>query len=179
MTIRSVVLTPFLLALSFLTRIPANPGETSTDSFPRSLAFFPVIGLMLGAVLCGAALRNKGVQQVLDAVVDFLPSPSERPQLIGTDPKSGKEVRRALDEGAPLCALAFKTVYDKHGEMTFLRVYSGKLIANGTARLTSFRSARACPGSRQPCPLLSTAPRSSSSTRTWTSAATAWCRAAS
>jgi adenosylcobinamide-GDP ribazoletransferase len=55
MTIRRIVIAPFLLALSFLTRIPANPGETSAESFPRSLAFFPIVGLMLGAVLCGAA----------------------------------------------------------------------------------------------------------------------------
>lgn len=55
MTFRHVVTGPLLLALAFLTRIPVNPGETTTESFPRSLAFFPIVGLMLGAMLCGAA----------------------------------------------------------------------------------------------------------------------------
>lgn len=78
-------------------------------------------------VLCGAAFKNKGVQQVLDAVVDYLPCPSDIASIAGVDPKNNKEIRRKLDPDEPLCALAFKTVYDQHGEVTFLRVYSGKL----------------------------------------------------
>jgi elongation factor G len=78
-------------------------------------------------ILCGAAFRNKGVQQVMDAVLDYLPSPLDRPGIVGMDPKGKKEIKRKLDPSEPLCALAFKTVYDQHGEVTFLRVYSGSL----------------------------------------------------
>jgi elongation factor G len=78
-------------------------------------------------VLCGAAFKNKGVQQVMDAVIDYLPCPTERPEIVGHDPKGGKEIRRKPDPDEPLCALAFKTVYDRHGELSFLRVYSGTL----------------------------------------------------
>ncbi len=78
-------------------------------------------------LLCGAAFKNKGVQQVLDAVVDFLPCPLDRPFIRGTEPRSGKEVKRETDSSAPLAALAFKTVHDRHGVLIFLRIYSGTL----------------------------------------------------
>jgi elongation factor G len=78
-------------------------------------------------IFCGAAFRNKGVQQVMDAVLDYLPSPLDRPGIVGMDPKGKKEIKRKLDPSEPLCALAFKTVYDQHGEVTFLRIYSGSL----------------------------------------------------
>jgi elongation factor G len=76
-------------------------------------------------VLCGAALRNKGVQATLDAICDFLPSPLDMPAVKGTD-DSGNEAERSANIDEPFTALAFKTVYDANGDLTFMRVYSGK-----------------------------------------------------
>jgi elongation factor G len=79
-------------------------------------------------VLCGAALRNIGVQRLLDAVVDYLPSPNEKPEVEGTDPRD-KDVKmtRPHDESAPFSALVFKVVSDQHGDLTYMRIYSGRL----------------------------------------------------
>jgi len=79
-------------------------------------------------VMCGAALRNMGVQLLLDAVIDYLPSPNEKPEVEGTDPRD-KEVRmtRPHDKEAPFSALVFKVVSDTHGDLTYVRVYSGTL----------------------------------------------------
>ncbi|MBX3387673.1 MAG: elongation factor G [Phycisphaeraceae bacterium] len=86
-------------------------------------------------VLCGAALRNIGIQRLIDAVVDYLPSPSEVPEVEGTDPRDkDTKLSRPHDEGAPFSALVFKVVNDQHGDLTYLRVYSGKL-AKGTRLL--------------------------------------------
>ena len=79
-------------------------------------------------VLCGSALRNKGVPQVLDAVCDWLPSPLDVPPVTGTDPKTGEASTRPADERAPLAALAFKvSLLDEKRRHVFLRVYSGKI----------------------------------------------------
>jgi elongation factor G len=80
-------------------------------------------------VLCGAAFRNKGVQQVLDAVVDFLPSSAERKVVTGTSPTQDREISRKPTREEPLCAIVFKTIHDHHGELAFLRIYSGTLKA--------------------------------------------------
>ncbi len=79
-------------------------------------------------VLCGAALRNIGVQMLLDAVIDYLPSPHEKPPVEGTDPRD-KEIKmqRPHDSKAPFSALVFKVVSDQHGDLTYVRVYSGTL----------------------------------------------------
>ncbi len=77
-------------------------------------------------VLCGSALKNKGVQLLLDAVVDFLPSPSEIPPVKGTDPKAGGEVLRYPKDEEPMSAIAFKIVTDPYvGRLAYFRVYSG------------------------------------------------------
>lgn len=76
-------------------------------------------------VLCGSAYRNKGVELLLDAVVRYLPAPDDRDRLVGTNPESGEAIERALTAEAPFAALAFKVVNDKHGSLTFVRVYSG------------------------------------------------------
>jgi len=77
-------------------------------------------------VLCGAAFRNKGVQPLLDAVVDYLPSPLDIPPVRGTHPKKGDAQERKADPSEPFCALAFKIVTDPHvGNLTYIRVYSG------------------------------------------------------
>ena len=79
-------------------------------------------------VLCGAAFKNKGVQQLLDALIDFLPSPFDIPSIQGINPRSGKEEERKTDNSAPFSALAFKIMTDPFvGQLAFFRVYSGKL----------------------------------------------------
>ena len=80
-------------------------------------------------VLCGAALRNKGIQSLLDAVVDFLPAPLDIPPVAGFNPKTGEpETRRSADQ-EPLAALAFKVMTDEGRKLTYLRLYSGVLRA--------------------------------------------------
>jgi elongation factor G len=82
----------------------------------------------LTPVLCGSSFRNIGVQFLLDAVVDFLPSPLDKPPVTGHIPGSSKEVIRKPDEKEPMCALAFKIVSDPHvGRLTYFRLYSGKV----------------------------------------------------
>jgi elongation factor G len=81
-------------------------------------------------VLCGSALRNKGVQAMLDAIIAYLPSPAEVPPVSGFDPKSGKEIHRPPSNDAPYSALAFKVVSDPFvGRLAYIRVYSGEVEA--------------------------------------------------
>jgi elongation factor G len=85
-------------------------------------------------VLCGSALKYKGVQLLLDAVVDLLPSPLDVPPIQGTEPKTEKEIRRQPSIEEPFSALAFKIMSDPHGKLCFFRVYSGQ-IGSGQAVL--------------------------------------------
>ncbi|MEX1026322.1 MAG: elongation factor G [Planctomycetota bacterium] len=78
-------------------------------------------------VLAGAALRNVGVQALLDAVCDYLPSPAEVPPIQGLDPRTGEAVTRPPDAAGPLAALAFKLAADAHDDLVFARIYSGTL----------------------------------------------------
>jgi len=79
-------------------------------------------------VLCGAAFKNKGVQKLLDAVIDFLPSPLDLPGVKGINPNTGKEETRDVSDTQPLASLAFKVVSDPYvGRVTYIRVYSGSL----------------------------------------------------
>ena len=79
-------------------------------------------------VFCGSALKNTGIQPVLDAVVDYLPSPADLPPTKGTDPKSNAEIERKASDDEPFCALAFKVATDPFvGTLTYFRVYSGKI----------------------------------------------------
>lgn len=90
-------------------------------------------------VLCGAALKNKGIRRLLDAVVDYLPSPADLPPVIGSHDASESELLRHPHDDAPLAALAFKVQTDQHmGKLTYLRVYSGALKA-GQFALNSTR----------------------------------------
>ena len=96
--------------------------------------FFPV--------LCGSAFKNKGVQLLLDAVVNYLPSPLDIPPVQGENPdKKDKVEERKADDAAPFAAYAFKIINDPHGNLTFFRVYSGK-IASGTMVMNSTRGKR-------------------------------------
>ncbi len=89
-------------------------------------------------VMCGSAFKNKGVQPLLDAVVDYLPSPLDIPAVKGIDPK-GNEVERPADDKAPFAGLAFKIMDDPFvGSITFVRVYSGTLTS-GTGALNSIK----------------------------------------
>ena len=108
-----------------------DEGQTVThDELVGALRRGVVSGYLV-PVLCGAALRNKGVQPLLDAVVDFLPSPADKKAVEGTDPKTGKVEVREPDEDEPFSALAFKIQKDPQGvgKLTFFRVYSGRLRA--------------------------------------------------
>ena len=86
------------------------------------------ISMKITPVLCGSAFKNKGVQQLLDGVVDYLPSPLDIPPVKGVQPNSGKEVERKSDDAEPFAALAFKIMSDPFaGQLTYFRVYSGTL----------------------------------------------------
>jgi elongation factor G len=79
-------------------------------------------------VFCGSSLRNKGVQPLLDAVVDYLPSPAEIPPVLGTHPKTGVDLSRPARDDAPASALVFKIVSDPYvGRLAYIRVYSGNI----------------------------------------------------
>ncbi len=81
-------------------------------------------------VTCGSSYRNKGVQKLLDAIVDYMPSPLDVPPVKGVDPKSGKEAERKAGDSEPFSALAFKIMVDQFvGKLCFFRVYSGKVEA--------------------------------------------------
>jgi elongation factor G len=86
------------------------------------------LGGKLIPILCGSALKNKGVRPLLDAVIDYLPSPLDIPPVTGTNPRSGADEVRHSDPAEPFCALAFKIVTDPFvGKLAFIRVYSGSL----------------------------------------------------
>lgn len=88
------------------------------------------VSLKMTPVIVGSSLKNKGVQQMLDAVVDYLPSPKDVPPVKGTDPETGNEIVRETDDKAPLSCYAFKIASDKFvGTLTFIRIYSGTLAS--------------------------------------------------
>ncbi|MEJ7900992.1 MAG: elongation factor G [Thermomicrobiales bacterium] len=101
--------------------------EITVDELKAGLRKATLAGKLV-PVLTGSALKNKGVQPMLDAVIDFLPSPIDVPAVTGIDPKTEGEIQRAADPAAPFSALAFKIATDPHvGKITFIRVYSGTL----------------------------------------------------
>src|SRR5699024_11239478 len=87
-------------------------------------------------VFCGSAFKNKGVQLLLDGVVDYLPAPTDIPPIEGIVPETEEEVVRKADDNEPFSALAFKVMTDPYvGKLTFLRVYSGTLSAGTYLRI--------------------------------------------
>jgi elongation factor G len=103
-------------------------GQTLTEEEIRRVIRAGAISLKVTPVLCGSAFKNKGVQQLLDGVVDFLPSPLDVPAVKGIDPNTGKEVERKPSDSEPFSALAFKMMTDPFaGQLVFFRVYSGTL----------------------------------------------------
>jgi elongation factor G len=115
--------------------------EISNDDLRAALRQATIAGTLV-PVLCGTALRNKGVQLMLDAVVDYLPSPLDVPPVTGTNAKTGDEETRDLDDGAPFSGLVFKIANDPHvGNLAFVRVYSGRL-EKGTYALNTTKGQR-------------------------------------
>ena len=102
-------------------------GEEITVEEIKRVIRSATIDMKLTPVLCGSAYKNKGVQALLDAVVDYLPSPLDVPQVTGTKPRSEETVERQSSDTEPLAGLAFKIVADPYGKLAFFRVYSGVL----------------------------------------------------
>ncbi|MGD1714044.1 elongation factor G [Dapis sp. BLCC M172] len=108
--------------------------ELTAEEISKALRQGTIAGTIV-PMLCGSAFKNKGVQLLLDAVVDYLPAPKEVPPIQGTLPNGELDVRPA-DDDAPLASLAFKIMSDPYGRLTFLRVYSG-VLAKGSYILNS------------------------------------------
>ena len=103
-------------------------GQSVTEDEIRRVVRAGTIKMKVIPVLCGSAFKNKGVQQLLDGVVDFLPSPVDIPAVKGLDPNTGKELERKPSDSEPFSALAFKIMSDPFaGQLTYFRVYSGTL----------------------------------------------------
>ena len=104
-----------------------DDSEISSSEIAAAIRAGTISGGLV-PVLNGSAFKNKGVQALLDAVIDYLPSPSDVPAVTGTAPRSGAETARSADDSEPLAALAFKIATDPHvGKLTYFRVYSGTL----------------------------------------------------
>lgn len=102
-------------------------GQISMNDLRNGLRNAALVGKLV-PVFCGSALKNKGVQLMLDGVVDYLPSPADLPPTKGHDPKTGAEIFRRPDESEPFAALAFKIATDPYvGSLAYFRVYSGKI----------------------------------------------------
>jgi len=103
--------------------------EITAEDLRRGLRTATLSGELV-PILCGSAFKNKGVQPLLDAVIDYLPSPLDVPPVRGSDPKSGDHMERTADDKQPFAALAFKIMSDPYvGKLTYFRVYSGTLGA--------------------------------------------------
>ncbi len=104
--------------------------EITNDDIRNSLRDATLAGEVV-PVLCGTAFKNKGVQPLLDAIVEYLPSPLDLPPVAGEDPSGHSTLERKADDGEPFAALAFKIVADPHGKLTYFRVYSGTAPKGG------------------------------------------------
>lgn len=105
--------------------------ELSIDEIKASIRK-QVLDCTLFPVFCGSAYKNKGIQMLLDAVLDYLPAPTDVPPIKGTDPKTGEEMVRRSSDDEPMSALAFKIMADPYvGKLAFFRVYSG-ILEQGT-----------------------------------------------
>ncbi|MFM8907331.1 MAG: elongation factor G [Actinomycetota bacterium] len=117
-----------------------NDGDLSEDDLRRAIRA-GTLAFSFVPVLCGSAFKNKGVQQMLDCVVDYLPSPLDIPAAEGTNLKGDEKISREANEKAPFAALAFKIVADPFGKLTYFRVYSGQ-IAKGEELYNSVKEKR-------------------------------------
>ncbi|OGO28504.1 MAG: translation elongation factor G [Chloroflexi bacterium RBG_16_54_11] len=113
--------------------------DISVDDLKIALRNATIAG-KITPVFCGSSLRNKGVQPLLDGVVDYLPSPADIPPVTGINPHTGLEVSRPAEDDAPMSALVFKIVSDPYvGRLAYIRVYSGK-ISQGTIVYNSVKN---------------------------------------
>jgi len=104
-------------------------AEVGTDIIKRAIRK-GTIDLKITPILCGTAFKNKGVQQLLDAIIDYLPCPTDIPPIKGIEPETGKDALRKVSSSEPFSAIAFKIMTDPFvGQLTFLRVYSGSVTA--------------------------------------------------
>jgi elongation factor G len=106
---------------AYLAERPLSPEEIRAGVHRATLALKGV------PIYCGSALRNKGVQPLLDGIKDFLPNPMEVPAILGQHPKTGASEPRPARDDAPLAALAFKIMVDQNQRLTYVRLYSGTL----------------------------------------------------
>lgn len=117
-------------------------GETLNEEEIKKAIRAGTIAMKITPVLCGSAFKNKGVQQLLDGVVDYLPSPLDIPPVVGVDPNTSKEVKRQVSDDEPFAALAFKIMTDPFaGQLTYFRVYSGTL-KTGTSVYNATKNAK-------------------------------------
>ena len=117
-------------------------SEEPTEAELRKAIREATISFKMHPVFCGSALKYVGVQRLIDGVIDYLPNPTELPAIVGHDVKDPtKEIIRHSDPDEPFCGLAFKIVNDQHGDLTYVRVYSGKLV-KGSRVLNSNRNKR-------------------------------------
>ena len=113
-------------------------GETPTVEEIKGAIRIATLKMTLFPVVCGSAFKNKGVQPLLDAVVDYLPSPLDIPDTIANDPQTGDLVARPADDDAPFSALVFKIMTDPFvGQLAFIRVYSGAMKTGDTVLNTA------------------------------------------
>jgi elongation factor G len=111
-----------------------DEGASITEDEIRAALRKGTIELKLVPVVTGSAFKNKGVQTLLDAVVDYLPSPLDIPAIEGTNPRTGETETRPADASAPFSGLVFKIMADKHlGQLSFVRIYSGTIKAGSYA----------------------------------------------
>jgi elongation factor G len=113
-------------------------GETISEPELKAALRRATVKMKLFPVICGTAFKNKGVQPLLDAVVDYLPSPLDIPAVTGTNPDTGNEEPRPAEDKAPFAALAFKIMTDPFvGQLTFIRVYSGHLKQGDSVHISA------------------------------------------
>lgn len=111
--------------------------EISVDELKRALRR-ATIERKLVPMLCGTAFKNKGIQPMLDAVIDYLPSPVDLPPVKGSNPNTNEDIERKVSDGEPFCALAFKVMADPYaGQLTYFRVYSGSVKAGQTVLVSN------------------------------------------
>jgi elongation factor G len=117
-------------------------GEDLTIAEIKSGIRRATTALKINPVLCGSAFKNKGVQHLLDAVVDYMPAPTDVPAIAGINPNTGEPLTRPADDSGPFSALAFKIMTDPFvGQLTFFRVYSG-VAESGTGVLNASKDKR-------------------------------------
>ena len=117
-------------------------GEELTVAEIKSGIRRATTALKINPVLCGSAFKNKGVQHLLDAVIDYMPAPTDVPAIAGINPNTGEPLTRPADDSGPFSALAFKIMTDPFvGQLTFFRVYSG-IAESGTGVLNASKDKR-------------------------------------